>query len=274
MAGAFLAGLAGDMLTGGVGSLISAGANAINQKIEFGFNSQLQQNSFTHDKEMLAAQVAATKQLQRDMINIRRDILMEGGFTPTDAARGAVGAQMTQLVDWNGSRFAAPGASVTSSKAGVFTHQIRPGVTLAQTPRRQVEAKPPPKPTPQATPAPTVLKPSDMFSMTSGSWGQPQASNSTKSTALSSTSSESGTISRATRRTREWVEEQSARTPSPYMDGALRTAFVTPPTSSASSSAGTVSTVPKELLDSWTPAFNLQRQPYFAHLRRRGQSQA
>lgn len=68
MAGAFIAGLAGDMLTNTVGSLVNAGANAINQTIDFENNKYLQNASFNHDKEMLNAQVEATKRLQADMI--------------------------------------------------------------------------------------------------------------------------------------------------------------------------------------------------------------
>ena len=61
-------GLAGDVLSNGLSSLINAGANAINQRAEFDFNQKLQQNSFNHDKEMLQAQIQATKQLQADMM--------------------------------------------------------------------------------------------------------------------------------------------------------------------------------------------------------------
>ena len=44
MAGAFLAGLAGDVVTSSLGSLVGAGANAINQKVEYDFNRQLRRH--------------------------------------------------------------------------------------------------------------------------------------------------------------------------------------------------------------------------------------
>lgn len=121
MAGAFIAGLAGDIVTNSIGSLVNAGANAINQKVDFENNKQLQQASFNHDKEMLQAQIQATKQLQADMIAIRQGVLTAGGFSPTDAARGAVNAPMTQVLDWNGTRHWAPGATKTTVFSGGFT---------------------------------------------------------------------------------------------------------------------------------------------------------
>lgn len=42
MAGAFIAGLAGDIVTNSIGSLVNAGANAINQRVDFENNKQLQ----------------------------------------------------------------------------------------------------------------------------------------------------------------------------------------------------------------------------------------
>ena len=102
MAGAFIAGLAGDVFTNTVGSLVNAGANAINQKVDFENNKYLQNASFNHDKEMLNAQIEATKRLQADMIAIKQGVLTAGGFSPTDAARGAINAPMTKVLDWNG----------------------------------------------------------------------------------------------------------------------------------------------------------------------------
>nr|UYA57430.1 VP2 [Norovirus GII]UYA57433.1 VP2 [Norovirus GII] len=256
MAGAFVAGLAGDVLSNGIGSLINAGANAINQRAEFDFNRQLQQNSFNHDKEMLQAQVQATKQLQADMIAIKQGVLAAGGFSPTDAARGAVNAPMTQALDWSGTRYWAPGAMKTSSYSGRF---------ISTTPSRQVEF-------PQRKNA----APS-----TGSSYGG--SSRSTVSTTLSSSVSSSSRASPLTQsslvsnssssrsRTSDWVREQN-RSLEPFMHGALQTTFVTPPSSKASSN-GTVSTVPKGVLDSWTPAFNTRRQPLFAYLRPKGESQ-
>nr|AGT62524.1 minor capsid protein [Norovirus Hu/GII.2/TCH-560/USA/2002] len=255
MAGAFIAGLAGDVLSNGLGSLINAGANAINQRAEFDFNQQLQQNSFNHDKEMLQAQIQATKQLQADMMAIKQGVLTAGGFSPADAARGAVNAPMTQALDWNGTRYWAPSSMRTTSYSGRFT---------STTPIRQADFQH------------TQTRPSSGSSVVSYSTqssrptsittaGSSTTSNSTRSTNLPST------VSRATSRTSEWVRDQN-RNLEPYMRGALQTAFVTPPSSRASD--GTVSTVPKGVLDSWTPAFNTRRQPLFAHLRKRGESQA
>nr|ATN23759.1 ORF3 [Norovirus GII] len=251
MAGAFIAGLAGDMLTNTVGSLVNAGANAINQTIDFENNKHLQNASFNHDKEMLNAQIEATKRLQADMIAIKQGVLTAGGFSPTDAARGAINAPMTKVLDWNGTRYWAPGATSTTSMSGGFTnqtvHRSTPNFKTNQAPR----------------PAPSS--------------GSSARSNSTQITSLSSHSSGSSRSSGSTvvssistNRTRDWVNQQNFNL-EPHMPGSLRTAFVTPPSSSASSS-GTVSTVPKNVLDSWTSAFNTRRQPLFAHLRRRGES--
>nr|QPJ59231.1 VP2 [Norovirus GII] len=252
MAGAFIAGLAGDMLTNTVGSLVNAGANAINQTIDFENNKYLQNASFNHDKEMLNAQIEATKKLQADMIAIKQGVLTAGGFSPTDAARGAINAPMTKVLDWNGTRYWAPGATSTTSMSGGFTHQT----VHRSTPNSKTNQAP--KSTPSS--------------------GSSVRSNSTQITSLSSHSSGSSRSSGSTvissipssNRTRDWVNQQNFNL-EPHMPGSLRTAFVTPPSSTASSS-GTVSTVPKNVLDSWTSAFNTRRQPLFAHLRRRGES--
>ncbi|AII73772.1 VP2 [Norovirus GII/Hu/JP/2000/GII.P12_GII.12/Saitama/KU16] len=258
MAGAFIAGLAGDIVTNGIGSLVNAGANAINQKVDFENNKQLQQASFNHDKEMLQAQVQATKQLQADMIAIRQGVLTAGGFSPTDAARGAVNAPMTQVLDWNGTRHWAPGATKTTAFSGGFTNASH---------ARTVDLT---KKTP-ATPAPaSVSRPSSIASTVSTRSTLVSGSSNPSSSARSSSSVSSQPTSSSSR-TSEWVRSQN-RALEPYMRGALHTAYVTPPSSRASSN-GTVSTVPKEVLDSWTSAFNTRRQPLFAHLRRRGESQ-
>ena len=243
MAGAFIAGLAGDMLTNTVGSLVNAGANAINQTIDFENNKYLQNASFNHDKEMLNAQIEATKKLQADMIAIKQGVLTAGGFSPTDAARGAINAPMTKVLDWNGTRYWAPGATSTTSMSGGFTHQT----VHRSTPNFKTNQAP--KSTPSS--------------------GSSVRSNSTQITSLSSHSSGSSRSS-GSNRTRDWVNQQNFNL-EPHMPGSLRTAFVTPPSSTASSSS-TVSTVPKNVLDSWTSAFNTRRQPLFAHLRRRGES--
>nr|AAL13017.1 minor structural protein [Norwalk-like virus NLV/Port Canaveral/301/1994/US] len=259
MAGAFMAGLAGDLLTNSVSSLVNAGANAINQKVDFKNNKQLQQASFNHDKEMLLAQIQATKQLQADMIALRQGVLTAGGFSPTDAARGAVNAPMTQVLDWNGTRYWAPGATKTTTFSGGFT-----GSSHART----VDLPKKTPATPASVPAPrssssSASTVSTRSTFVSGSSNPPSPTKSSISVSSQSTSPSS--------RTSEWVRNQN-RALEPYMRGALKTAYVTPPSSRASSN-GTVSTVPKEVLDSWTSVFNTHRQPLFAHLRRRGESQ-
>nr|WIA95117.1 VP2 [Norovirus GII] len=252
MAGAFIAGLAGDMLTNSVGSLVNAGANVINQKVDFENNKYLQNASFSHDKEMLAAQVEATKKLQADMIGIRQGVLTAGGFSPADAARGAINAPMTKVLDWNGTRYWAPGATATTSMSGGFTGQVM----HRSTPNFKTSQAPRPAPSSGSSVRSDSTQVTNLSSHSSGS------SRSTGSTVVSSLSSSN--------RTRDWVNQQNLNL-EPHLPGSLRTAFVTPPSSSASST-GTVSTVPKGVLDSWTPAFNTRKQPLFAHLRRRGES--
>ncbi|AWR17594.1 VP2 [Norovirus GII] len=257
MASAFLAGLVGDVITNGVGSLINAGANAVNQKVEYDFNKQLQMASFKHDKEMLQSQVLATKQLQQEMMNIRQGVLTAGGFSPADAARGAVNAPMTKILDWNGTRYWAPNSMKTTSYSGQFS----------SSPVHK-------SPAPSHTALPKSRLQNDSASVYS--FPSSASSQSTHSTVLSAGTGSSRSTSTSTAtptlsRTSDWVRGQNERL-SPFMDGALQTAFVTPPSSKASSN-GTVSTVPKAVLDSWTPMFNTHRQPLFAHLRRRGESQ-
>nr|ACT52410.1 minor structural protein [Norovirus Hu/CHN41808/LL04] len=258
MAGAFIAGLAGDLLTNSVGSLVNAGANAINQKVDFENNKQLPQASFNHDKEMLQAQVQATKQLQADMIALRQGVLTAGGFSPTDAARGAVNAPMTQVLDWNGTRYWAPGATKTTTFSGGLTGSSHARTDLPR--KAPATSASVPAPRSSSSSASTV---STRSTLVSGSSNFPSSTKSSISVPSQSTSPSS--------RTSEWVRNQN-RALEPYMKGALQTAYVTPPSSRASSN-GTVSTVPKEVLDSWTSVFNTHRQPLFAHLRRRGESQ-
>nr|BEI74158.1 minor capsid protein [Norovirus GII] len=252
MAGAFIAGLAGDMLTNTVGSLVSAGAGAINQKVDFENNKYLQNASFNHDKEMLNAQIEATKRLQADMIAIKQGALTAGGFSPTDAARGAINAPMTKVLDWSGTRYWAPNATSTTSMSGGFTgqavHRATPNLKTNQAPK--------------STPSSGSSVRSSSTQLTNLSSHSSGSSRSSGSTMVSSLPSSS--------RTRDWVNQQNFNL-EPHMPGSLRTAFVTPPSSTASS-LDTVSTVPKSVLDSWTSAFNTRRQPLFAHLRRRGES--
>nr|BDG75423.1 capsid protein VP2 [Norovirus GII.4]BDG75426.1 capsid protein VP2 [Norovirus GII.4]BDQ32340.1 capsid protein VP2 [Norovirus GII.4]BDQ32343.1 capsid protein VP2 [Norovirus GII.4] len=263
MAGAFFAGLASDVLGSGLGSLINAGAGAINQKVEFEnnrklqqasfqFSSNLQQASFQHDKEMLQAQIEATKRLQQEMMKVKQAMLLEGGFSETDAARGAINAPMTKALDWSGTRYWAPDARTTTYNAGRFSTPQPSGAMLGR--RDAVPARGSSSKSSNSSTATSVY------------------SNQTISTRLGSTAGSGTSVSSfpSTARTRSWVEDQS-RNLSPFMRGAHNISFVTPP-SSRSSSQGTVSTVPKEVLDSWTGAFNTRRQPLFAHIRKRGES--
>nr|ACJ66280.1 minor structural protein [Norovirus Hu/GGII.4/Dijon-E1057/2002/FRA] len=265
MAGAFFAGLASDVLGSGLGSLINAGAGAINQKVEFEnnrklqqasfqFSSNLQQASFQHDKEMLQAQIEATKKLQQEMMKVKQAMLLEGGFSETDAARGAVNAPMTKALDWSGTRYWSPDARTTTYNAGRFSTPQPSGASPGRTIRATVPARG------------SSSTPSNASTATS------VYSNQTVSTRLGSTAGSGTSVSSlpSTARTRSWVEDQN-RNLSPFMRGAHNISFVTPP-SSRSSSQGTVSTVPKEVLDSWTGAFNTRRQPLFAHIRKRGES--
>ncbi|AFX81125.1 capsid protein VP2 [Norovirus Hu/Norwalk/10051/2009/VNM] len=266
MAGAFFAGLASDVLGSGLGSLINAGAGAINQKIDFEnnrklqqasfqFSSNLQQASFQHDKEMLQAQIEATKKLQQEIMKAKQAMLLEGGFSETDAARGAINAPMTKVLDWSGTRYWAPDARTATYNAGRFSTPQPSGTLPGRINPRT--------PTPARGSSSTSSNASTATSI---------HSNQTVSTRLGSTAGSGTNVSSlpSTARTRSWVEDQN-RNLSPFMRGAHNISFVTPP-SSRSSSQGTVSTVPKEVLDSWTGAFNTRRQPLFAHIRRRGES--
>ncbi|AGT17783.1 capsid protein VP2 [Norovirus Hu/GII.4/NIHIC28.5/2012/USA] len=266
MAGAIIAGLASDVLSSGLGSLINAGAGVINQKVDFENNKQLQQNSFQfssnlqqasfqHDKEMLQAQIEATKKLQQEMMGIKQAVLLKGGFSETDAARGAVNAPMTKVLDWSGTRYWAPNASTTTYNAGRFSTPQPSGALPGRTNLR--------------TAAPARGSPSIS---SNASTATSVYSNQTVSTRLGTSAGSGTSVSSlpSTARTRSWVEDQN-RNLSPFMRGAHNISFVTPP-SSRSSSQGTVSTVPKEVLDSWTGAFNTRRQPLFAHIRKRGES--
>nr|ATN23699.1 ORF3 [Norovirus GII]ATN23702.1 ORF3 [Norovirus GII] len=267
MAGAVIAGLASDVLSSGLGSLINAGAGVINQKVDFEnnrklqqdsfqFSSNLQQASFQHDKEMLRAQIEATQKLQQGMMEIKQAMLLKGGFSETDAARGAINAPMTKVLDWNGTRHWAPNARTTTYNAGGFSTPQPSGASPGRTNLR----------------ATVPARGSSSSKLSSTSTATSVYSNQTVSTRLGSSAGSGTSVSSlpSTARTRSWVEDQN-RNLSPFMRGALNTSFVSPP-SSKSSSQGTVSTVPKEILDSWTSAFNTHRQPLFAHIRKRGES--
>ncbi|ACT76143.1 VP2 [Norovirus Hu/GII.4/CHDC2094/1974/US] len=266
MAGSFFAGLASDVLGSGLGSLINAGAGAINQRVEFEnnrklqqasfqFSSNLQQASFQHDKEMLQAQIDATQKLQQGLMQIKQAVLLEGGFSAADAARGAINAPMTKTLDWSGTRYWAPEARVTTYNAGHFSPS-----QPSRTPSGRISS---------VTSASVRNSPS---LSSKSSTATTVYSNQTVSTRLGSSAGSGTSVSSlpSASRTRSWVEDQN-RSVSPFMRGALNTSFVTPP-SSRSSNQSTVSTVPKEILDSWTGAFNTRRQPLFAYIHKRGES--
>lgn len=251
MLGASVAGA----LTGSLGNSIS---NSISQAQQFSNNQALQNNSFQHDFKMLAAQVESSSRLAERQLEIRQQLLSRAGYTPMDAARGAVGAPTTKVLDWNGTRYYAPQAAITSSFSGGFSPLV------VDRPRAKV--------TQQSS---TTRRTSSVPSLaSSGSWGQPQASLSTVSSRL--------TASSRSRSSRSPLPESWYTGPSrslgPFAPGALQMAFVTPPgsvssRSSARSSASTVSTVDERLLSSWKP-FNLRNQPGFTRFHPRGSSNA
>nr|AAB06272.1 unknown [Norovirus isolates] len=251
MAGAFIAGLAGDMLTNTVGSLVNAGANAINQKVDFENNKYLRNASFNHDKEMLNAQIAATKRLQADMIAIKQPVLTLAAF-PLLMQHVAINAPMTKVLDWSGTRYWAPNATSTTSMSGGFTSQV----VHRTTPNFKTNQAP------EFTPSSGSSVRSSSTQLTNLSSHSSGRSRSSGSTVVSSLPSSS--------RTRDRVNQQNLNL-EPYMPGSLRIAFVTPPSSTASSS-GTVSTVPKNVLDSWTSRLTGADSRCLIPLRRRGES--
>ena len=240
MASSIVAGIAGDVLGSVVGGLVGAGANAINQSVEFGYNQALQSNAFQHDKDMLALQVAATRQLQSDLINLREQVLRKGGFSDTDAARGAIGAPMSRLVDWNGTRLSAPGSIHTTSYSGRFV-----GTTRQQ---------------PHFTPSPQTnhVRVDDEVSSVS----------SLPTTVTSVPSSRTADWVHSQRQLPSWGSSVSQHSQlEPFHPNALRVAWGSTPSSSSRAS-----TVDGSVIDSWTPAFNLKHQPLFARFHPRGAS--
>lgn len=248
MLGASVAGA----LSGSLGNSIS---NSISQSQQYQNNKALQENSFKHDFEMLSAQVASSAKLAEAQLKVRKDLLLAAGYTPTDAARGAAGLQTTRLLDWNGTRYYAPQAAITSQYTGGFTPVPLPTREKTKPPATRVASR-----------APSLAS--------SGSWGQPVASNSTLSSRLSTSSR-----SRSSRPSlpQSWYTG-SSRSLEPFGPGALQMAFVTPPGSVSSrastrSSASTTSVVDERLLASWKP-FNLRNQPGFTRFHPRGSSNA
>lgn len=235
------------------GSIGNMASNAASNAQNFQYNSALQQASFQHDKDMLAAQVDTSMQLAKKQLQLKHDMLRVAGYTHADAARGALGAPVTRILDWNGTRNYAPQAAATSSFSGGFSPQFQVSKPVRGAQRVQR--------------APSLAS--------STSWGQPQASLSTVSTAVSRSSS--GSRSSRSSLSRSWYTG-SSRSLEPFAPGALQTAFVTPPGSVSSrastrTSASTASTVDERLLSSWKP-FNLRNQPGFTRFHPRGSSNA
>lgn len=246
--GAF-ASAVGSSIAGAIGQTTG---NILTQAQQFEYNKQLQANSFQHDKEMLEAQVKTSIKLAEQQLGLRYNILRAGGYTAVDAARGALGAPTTRVLDWNGTRNYAPSAAVTSTFAGTFAPipSARPKKQQAST---QTE-------TPQVSRAPSLAS--------SDSWGQPQASLSTVSTSLSSLPSR-----RSSRRPSlpgSWYTG-SSRSLSPFGPGALQLTYLS--SASSSSTPSPASTVDERLLNSWKP-FNLRNQPGFTRFHPRGSSNA
>nr|QXP40531.1 VP2 [Norovirus GIII] len=108
-------------LLGGVASAaISAGAQAALQDQAYRQSLELQARSFSHDSAMLQQQVQATQAARSQWFDFQRAALQEAGFSGADATRLVLGASPTTLVDWNGTRLAAPQARVTTSFSGGF----------------------------------------------------------------------------------------------------------------------------------------------------------
>nr|QPJ58841.1 VP2 [Norovirus GI] len=114
--GAIAASAAGSILGAG----IQAGAEAGLQAQRYQQDLQLQQNTFQHDREMIGYQVQASNALLAKNLNTRYTLLQAGGLSSADAARAVAGAPVTRIVDWNGTRVAAPTSSATTLKSGGF----------------------------------------------------------------------------------------------------------------------------------------------------------
>nr|AAT85640.1 small basic protein [Norwalk-like virus] len=108
-------------LLGGVASAaISAGAQAALQDQAYRQSLELQARSFSHDSAMLQQQVQATQTVRSQWFDFQRAALQGAGFSEADATRLVLGASPTNLIDWNGTRLAAPQARVTTSFSGGF----------------------------------------------------------------------------------------------------------------------------------------------------------
>lgn len=120
MAQAMLGAIAATAAGSAVGAGIQAGTEAALQHQRFQQDLTLQSNTFKHDKEMLAMQVEASTSLLQNSLNTRYNLLTQAGLTSADAARAVAGAPVTRVVDWNGTRIAAPLSTATTLRSGGF----------------------------------------------------------------------------------------------------------------------------------------------------------
>nr|AWR17844.1 VP2 [Norovirus GI] len=120
MAQAILGAIAATAAGSAVGAGIQAGTEAALQHQRFQQDLTLQKNSFIHDKEMMGLQVEASTALLQNSLGTRYNMLTKAGMTSADAARMVVGAPATRVVDWNGTRIAAPMSTATTLRSGGF----------------------------------------------------------------------------------------------------------------------------------------------------------
>lgn len=131
-------------LPGGVASAaISAGAQAALQDQAYRQSLELQARSFSHDSAMLQQQVQATQMARSQWFDFQRAALQGAGFSDADATRLVLGASPTTLVDWNGTRLAAPQARVTTSFSGGFLPSMpQAGAQRSQSPEPSAPGAP------------------------------------------------------------------------------------------------------------------------------------
>lgn len=213
MAQAILGAIAATAAGSAVGAGIQAGTEAALQHQRFQQDLTLQNNTFKHDKEMLGLQVEASTALLQNSLGTRYSMLTNAGLTSADAARAVAGAPVTRVVDWNGTRIAAPTSTQTTLRSGGFM-----SVPIVYRGKQQ---------------------------QSSGGFHNPNYDAQSVST-----------------RTSQWVSSQSSSlsTLSPYHPNALRTAWVTPPGSTSTSTLSSNSTIAR--------FFNTERLPLFANMRK------
>ncbi|ACU56259.1 ORF3 [Norovirus Hu/GI.2/Leuven/2003/BEL] len=120
MAQAIIGAIAASAAGSALGAGIQAGAEAALQSQRYQQDLALQRNTFEHDKDMLSYQVQASNALLAKNLNTRYSMLIAGGLSNADASRAVAGAPVTQLIDWNGTRVAAPRSDATTLRSGGF----------------------------------------------------------------------------------------------------------------------------------------------------------